>query len=127
MNKQKFSLKKRLKSFIYAFHGLCYLIKNEHNARIHLLAAVCVVIAGFCFKISVLEWIIVTFACGIVIVTEIFNSSIERLADLITKDKNLRIKELKDLSAAAVFVAAIVAAIIGLIIFVPYLINIFKL
>jgi len=127
MKQEKFSLKKRLKSFVYAFNGLFFMLKNEHNSRIHLFVAICVIIAGFLFKISVIEWISVVFACGLVFVAEIFNSSIEQLADYVSSEPNEKIKIGKDLAAASVLVAAFIAVIIGLIIFVPYIIKIFCL
>jgi len=127
MYSEKFSLKKRLKSFVYAFNGLIYMLKHEHNSRIHLFAVICVIVAGFLFKISLIEWIAVVFACGLVFVAEIINSSIEQLADYISPEPNEKIKTGKDLAAAAVLVSAIVAVIIGLIIFVPYIIKIFLL
>ena len=117
MNAEKFSIRKRLKSFVYAFNGLLLLIKKEHNARIHLLATVCVIAAGFIFKITDIEWIAVIFAIGFVFVSEIINSSIEQLADFVSPDKHEKIKIVKDLAAAAVLVAAIVSVIIGLIVF----------
>lgn len=117
MKKEKFSIKKRIKSFVYAFNGLFLVIKNEHNARIHLLATVCVILAGFIFKISKFEWIAIIFAIGFVFVSEIINSSIEHLADFVSPEKHEKIKIVKDLAAAAVLVAAIVSVIIGLIVF----------
>ena len=118
---KKFSLRKRIASFRYAFNGLRILIKEEHNARIHLLAAVCVSIAGILFQISMLEWAIVLFCIGWVFALELINSAIENTADLISKEKNETIKKVKDLSAGAVLVAAIASAAIGLIIFLPKL------
>jgi len=119
MKHQKFSISKRLSSFKYAFNGLRILVKEEHNSRIHFLAAILVLIAGFLLKISALEWLIIIFAIGFVIATEIINSSIENIADFISPDKDERIKKIKDLSAAAVLISAITAFIIGLIIFIP--------
>src|SRR5690606_26082653 len=119
MKHQKFSISKRLSSFKYAFNGLRILVKEEHNSRIHFLAAILVLIAGFLLKISALEWLIIIFAIGFVIANEIINSSIENIAYFISPDKDERIKKIKDLSAAAVLISAITAFIIGLIIFIP--------
>lgn len=121
MNKEKFSIVKRLKSFIYALNGLKILILEEHNARIHLFAAICVLIAGIVFRISSLEWTAIIFAIGFVIALEIINSAIENMADFISPEKNEQIKKIKDLSAAAVLVGAITAFVIGLIVFIPKL------
>lgn len=119
MKNDGFTLKKRLKSFIYAFNGIKLLITREHNAWIHTFIAVCVVIAGFLFNISTTEWIAVTFAIGMVLAAEAINSSIEALADLVSPEYNEAIKKTKDLAAGAVLLLAIAAAIIGCIIFVP--------
>ena len=119
MKNQKFSIRERLKSFGFAFNGLKILVREEHNARIHLFAVVCVIIAGVFVKISVSDWIAVVFAFGFVIVMEIVNSAIEGIADFVSPEKHEMIKKIKDLSAAAVLIAAITAFIIGLIIFVP--------
>jgi len=116
---EKFALKKRLASFRYAFNGLKILIQEEHNARIHLFAACCVLIAGAVFKISTTEWIAVIFCIGLVIALELINSAIENAADYLSKEKSESIKKIKDLSAGAVLVAAIASAIIGVIIFLP--------
>lgn len=126
MQHSGFSLSKRLKSFIYAFNGLRILIKEEHNARIHLFATIVVIAAGFFFEISLLEWIAVSFAIGFVIVLEIANAAIENIADFISPAHNERIKKIKDLAAAAVLVAAITSVVVGVIVFLPKLVNLFQ-
>lgn len=119
MKNQKFSIRKRLKSFVFAFNGIRILLREEHNSWIHIFAVICVTLAGIFLKISVNEWITVVFAFGFVIAMEIVNSAIENVADFISPEKHEMIKKIKDLSAAAVLIAAITAFIIGLIIFVP--------
>jgi len=123
MKEEKFSITKRLKSFTYAFNGLRVLIKEEHNAWIHLFATVCVVVAGILFKISLMEWVAVVFAIGLVFSFEIINTSVEHIADFICPERDDRIKRIKDLAAAAVLVSAITAAVIGLIVFIPKIIE----
>lgn len=123
MKEEKFSIAKRLKSFTYAFHGLRVLIKEEHNAWIHLFATVCVVVAGILFKISLMEWVAVVFAIGLVFSFEIINSAVENLSDFVCSERNDLIKKVKDLAAAAVLVSAITAAVIGLIVFIPKIIE----
>ena len=119
MKQQDFSISKRVKSFGYAFNGLKILIQEEHNSRIHILAACIVVIAGYFFQLSGLEWIAIVFAIGLVIAFEIFNSAIENIADFISPGQDDSIKKIKDLSAAGVLIVALTAAIIGLIVFIP--------
>lgn len=123
MKEEKFSIAKRLKSFTYAFNGLRVLIKEEHNAWIHLFATVCVVAAGILFKISLMEWVAVVFAIGLVFSFEIINTSVEHIANFICPERDDRIKRIKDLAAAAVLVSAITAAVIGLIVFIPKIIE----
>ena len=119
MKHQKFSMSKRIKSFGFAFNGFKILIKEEHNARIHLFAAACVLIAGFALKISTFEWIAIVFAIGFVITLEIINSAIENISNFISPEKHESIKKIKDLAAAGVLLSAVTALIIGLIIFIP--------
>ncbi|MEA1875335.1 MAG: diacylglycerol kinase family protein [Bacteroidota bacterium] len=119
MTTNPFKIKSRIKSFKHAFDGLIHLFKKEHNSWIHAVAVIIVVAAGFFFKLNSVEWILVTFAIGLVFTTEAINTSIERLVDLASPNQNKLAKEAKDLAAAAVLVAAIVAVIIALLIFVP--------
>jgi len=120
---EKFSWAKRIAGFRYAFNGLKILIKEEHNARIHLFAACCVLIAGIVFKISPNEWIAVIFCIGVVFALELINSAIENTVDFISLEKSETIKKIKDLAAGAVLIAAIASAIIGLIIFLPKMLK----
>lgn len=123
MKQQIFSIKKRLKSFKFAFNGLGILWKEEHNSRIHFLASICALIAGFVFRISAFEWIAIIFAIGLVFALELINSSIEKLADFVSPNKHDKIKKVKDLSAAAVLISAVTALIIGMLIFIPKIIG----
>ncbi len=115
----KFSIVKRFKSFRFAGNGCIILIKEEHNARIHLLAAIVVVLAGFYFSISKTEWIAVLLCIGFVFTMELFNSAIEALADFVSNEHQPFIKKAKDLAAGAVLTASVVAFIVGLVIFLP--------
>ena len=119
MKNDGFTLRKRLRSFGYAFHGIRLLVTQEANAWIHCFAAVCVVVAGFFFGISLSEWIAVIFAIGMVLAAEAVNSAVETLADRVTQEYDEAIKRTKDLASGAVLILAIAAAIIGCIIFIP--------
>ena len=123
MNKesQKFSIVDRLKSFKYAFNGLKLFFINDHNGRVHLFAAIVAVGLSFYLKLSPLEWIAILAVISAVIVAEIINSAIEKLADVISPDYHPKIKIVKDLAAAAVLVAAFLALAVGTIIFIPKL------
>ena len=122
MNNEKFSVRKRIKSFSYAFAGLKVLFREEHNALIHAVAAVLAVAMGFLFRISPMEWIAVVIVIGMVFAAEIINSSIERTADFVKAERDDRKRDIKDLGAAAVLVCAIAAAVVGIIIFLPKII-----
>lgn len=123
MKNQPFSIAKRLKSFVYAFNGFKVLIKEEHNARIHLVATLLTIGLGAWLEISLSEWIAIIFAIGFVFAMEIVNSAIETLADFVTTEKHETIKKAKDLAASAVLMSAICALIIGLIIFIPKILK----
>ena len=116
-------LKKRIKSFGYAFKGIASLLKKEHNAWIHCLAIVVVTSLGFYFHITPTEWCIVLLCFGMVLAAEGFNTAIERLVDLVSPERHPVAGDLKDVAAGAVLICAIAAAIIGCIIFLPYLLN----
>jgi len=125
MEQQNFSIMKRIKSFVPAFNGLKILIKAEHNSRIQLLAALCVLVASVLFRISAIEWVAVIFAIGFVFALELVNSAIENIADFVSPGKDESIKKIKDLAAAGVLVGAATSIIIGLIIFLPKIISLF--
>ncbi|WP_255489450.1 diacylglycerol kinase [Dysgonomonas sp. 216] len=122
---EKFSIKKRIKSFSYAFDGLKVLLKEEHNARIHAVITLIIIILGLLFDISATEWMFICLAIGLVIVSETLNTAIENLSDLVSPTKNDFIKKAKDLGAFAVLFSALIAVIIGLFIFLPHIINLF--
>jgi diacylglycerol kinase len=119
MTRKPFSVKARLKSFTYAFQGWKVLIGEEHNARIHLAAAIMAIIAGILLKISNWEWIVIVLAICLVFAAEAFNSAIEYLCNFVSPQYHELIKKIKDLAALAVLFIAAGALISGLIIFVP--------
>jgi len=116
MKNQKFCI---IESFGHALNGLKIMVHYERNARIHLVVGLTVVVAGFILQISSAEWIAVVFATGLVPVLELINTSIEYLADYISPELHPAIKIIKDLAAASVLLGAIMAAIIGFIVFIP--------
>jgi diacylglycerol kinase (ATP) len=120
---KKFSVAARIKSFKYAFEGFSFLFKAEHNAKLHLFFTGLVIVLGFIFKINALEWIAVLFAIGFVFVTEILNTCVEKICDYISPEKQLPIKRIKDLAASAVLTSAMVSVLVGLIIFLPKLLQ----
>lgn len=117
--------KSRLRSFRYAFKGLRALFKGEPNAWIHLSATIAVLLGAWWFDFSSNEWALVIFAIGIVFAAEALNSSIEALCDYACREQNPIIGKSKDLAAAGVLIAAIMAATIGAIIFLPKIVILF--
>lgn len=125
MISNKFSLKSRLLSFRFAINGLRSLLKYEHNSRIHLLAAISVIILGLLLKINLIEWSLLTIVMGLVFITELLNSALESFANSLKPERNDMIGRAKDYSAAAVLIAAIISLVVGIIIFVPKMLNLF--
>jgi diacylglycerol kinase (ATP) len=123
---QRFSIKARLRSFANAFSGTAVMLKGEHNFRIHVCALLVVVICGFIFHLSPAEWILIVIVSGMVIAAECFNTALEYLSDEVSGEFSGRIKKAKDVAAAGVLFTAISAAITGLIIFVPRILQIIK-
>lgn len=122
-DKIKIRGKKRLiNSFKYAFEGLKYAFKYEQNILVHFIATVLAIAFGIIFKISAVEWLVVFLIIGLVIATELINTSIEATIDLITDEVNPLAKIAKDTAAAAVLVFGISALAIAIVIFVPKII-----
>ena len=122
--KKEKGLKKFFHSFTYPIKGLRYAYRNEQNLAVDVGIALVVVIAGFIFKVSVTEWALLALTIGLVIACELINTAIEAVVDLVTEEYHPLAKVAKDTSAAAVFIFAIVAVLVGLIIFGPKLIAI---
>jgi diacylglycerol kinase (ATP) len=119
MNEKKFSVHNRLKAVGFAFEGVIYFFRKEHNAWIHATAAMVVLMAAYLVHVSATELIAILLAIGLVWVAEIINSSIETVMDHLSPEIHPAVKVVKDLAAAAVLIAAIIALIIGFIIFIP--------
>jgi len=112
-------LSREAASFACAFRGIAALLGSEVHARIHLVATLAVIALGWWLGISRHEWISVVLATGLVWVAEALNTAIEYVADLAHPDEHPEVKKLKDLAAAAVLFASIIALIVGLLIFWP--------
>ena len=114
-------MKKRIQSFGYAGRGVWLVISSEANMKIHLAVAVLVVMAGFFFQITVSEWMACLLCFGLVFSTEMINTSIENVVDLVSPKHHDLARNAKDIAAGAVLISALMAAIVGLIIFLPKL------
>ncbi len=117
---------KNLQTFKHAINGITQVFKKEQNFKIHIIAAILVIIAGIFFSIDKTEWMIIIIAISIVLSFELINSAIEYLSDFVSPDYNEKIKRIKDTSAAAVLISAIGAFVLGLVIFLPKLIEMVK-
>ncbi|MFZ4583300.1 MAG: diacylglycerol kinase family protein [Paludibacter sp.] len=112
-------MKNRIRSFGYAIKGIKAVFGKEANMNIHLIMTALVIICGFVFMISITEWMLCILCFGVVISLEMVNSAIENLVDLVSPEKHELAGKIKDISAGAVLIASICAAIVGLIIIVP--------
>lgn len=105
---------------MYAFTGAATLIKTEPSIKVQVFLAIVVTAMGFYFQITATQWMFQLVAIGLVLTAEGLNSAIEAVADFIHPEFHIKIGHIKDIAAGAVFFAAIIAAIIGLIIYIPY-------
>lgn len=108
-------------SFRYAFEGLVAAFKEEPNLKFHFLAGFLVLIASFLLNISKSDWVVVIILIGFVIAVELTNTAIEAVVDGLIQEHHPSAKIAKDISAGAVLVAALTAAVVGILIFWPYL------
>lgn len=108
-----------------AFLGIKDLLLYDPTIKIHLIIALVVCVAGWILDISMTEWLVVLLCIGFVLVAEAFNSAVEKLCDLVDHNYNPRIKNIKDISAGSVFIAALISAAAGIIIFLPKLLGLF--
>lgn len=111
------------KSFKHAFEGLRYSFFAESNMLIHFLMIVIVLLASAVLQLNTIEWILVILISFIVIAAELINTSIEVLIDMLEPEYNPLAKIAKDCSAAAVMVLSFAAVIIGVIIFLPKILE----
>lgn len=110
-------------SFGFAFQGIKYAIKYNRNIKIHIAIALLVVFFSYILKISKFEVALVGIMILLVITTEMINTVVEEVVNLITKDYKLEAKIAKDVAAGMVLLTAIVAVIIGLFVFLPHLFS----
>jgi len=114
-------MKSLLKSFGFAFQGIVHLLKNERNFKIQFCLFILALSFGFYFQISKIEWFVLLICSMVVLSLEGVNTSIERLCDEAEPQFNLKIKIVKDTAAGAVLISSIISAVIGILIFFPYI------
>jgi len=115
-----FDFRERAFSFRHAWRGIGLVIRTQHNAWIHIVATVAVIVAGLLTGLSWMEWCALAFAIGLVWVAEALNTALEFLSDEVSMEKRDLIGKAKDVGAAGVLLASICAAVIGLFVFVPH-------
>lgn len=121
--KLKIDEKRLINSFAYAFEGIKQAYLGEQNLRIHTFIAILVIIFGFFLRISYIEWLVCLLLIGLVIMAEFINTAIEYVVDLASPKIHPLAKAAKDTASAGVLMMAIISATIGLVIFVPKLID----
>lgn len=109
----------RVKSIRFAFKGVWILVTTEHSIIAQFIIAIVMTIIGFIVGLSTIEWVLQFLAIGLVMVAEAINTSIEKLTDYIQPQYDKKIGLIKDISAGGPAIAAIIAIIIGLIIYIP--------
>ena len=120
---KKFSIIQRAKSFTHAGRGLLIFVKSTHNSWIQIFGFILVLLFGIIFQITKTEWMMILIVSGIVLISEAFNTAIEIDMDLTSPTFHPYAKDTKDVAAGAVLLASILALIIGLFIFIPYILN----
>lgn len=113
----KTRLRYHIRSFRYSFEGLYTLLRSERNMLIHVLATLIVIALGWWRGFSTVKWALTFFAIGIVWISEAFNTAIERLCNAVSEEYHPLIRQVKDISSAAVLIAATVALATGILVF----------
>jgi diacylglycerol kinase (ATP) len=109
------------RSFQYAFKGILILF-SERNFIVHCIATIVVILAGLFYSITKTEWLIIVLCIASVLCAEAFNSALERLCNHLHPELHENIRKVKDIAAGAVLIVALAAAVIGAMIFVPYMV-----
>jgi diacylglycerol kinase len=118
-------MKSLLNSFKYAGKGIVKIFRKGKIFKVQLIIFALILIAGFVLHISRLEWLITLLAGGMVLSLEMINTAIESVVDLVTEEFKVLAERIKDIAAGAVLISSLIALIIGLIVFIPHIINIF--
>jgi len=113
-------LRSLMRSFRFAFRGFWYVIKNEQNVRLHLLASLIVIVLMVYFQVSLWQAVILVLVMSLVLTLELINTIFEKMVDVLQPRIHHYVEVIKDVMAAAVLVSSIGAVIIGILIFAPY-------
>ncbi|BBA08725.1 diacylglycerol kinase [Streptococcus oralis subsp. tigurinus] len=119
-NKRKWKNRDLISSLEFALTGILTAFKEERNMRKHAVTALVVILAGFVFQVSRIEWLFLLVSIFLVVAFEIINSAIENVVDLASHYHfSMLAKKAKDMAAGAVLVVSLLAAVIGALIFIP--------
>ena len=119
----KLDSEKKSNMFVCAFRGIVTALKSEKNLKIDLCRAILVIIFGIYFKINWMEWIACFFSIGMILFAELINTAIEATVDMVTQEYNEYAKIAKDCGSAATGLMSVLATVVNLIIFVPYVMK----
>jgi diacylglycerol kinase (ATP) len=117
---QRLTLTARLKSFGYALQGIAFMLKTQHNAWLHGLATIAVIVLAVYCNVSASDWRWLIVAMGMVWVGETINTAVEYVCDVVSPDYNHAVKHAKDIAAGGVLIAAVASLVIGALTFWPY-------
>jgi undecaprenol kinase len=112
-------MKRFISGFAFAGKGIAFALRSQPNLRIQVLIAAAVTVVGLVLRLTALEWACLLLAIGLVISLEIVNTALERFVDMVTREYHPIAGQVKDLAAGAVLAASILAAVVGLLIFIP--------
>lgn len=119
-------VRKLLKSFTYAVEGINYALKSDQNLLVHLIIAALVIVASIIFDVTPFEMGLLGLTILLVIATEMINTAIEKMVDLITREHRMEAKVAKDVSSGMVLITAIGSIIIGVLVFAPHILRLLK-
>lgn len=114
-----------MRRFKYAYDGFNAILKKDQNFLLHILAGFITIIMGFIFNLNKYEWMFILLAIGLVLSLEAVNTSIEFVVDLVTTDYHVYAKHAKDIAAFSVVIVSVISLCIGLIVFVPHILELF--
>jgi diacylglycerol kinase (ATP) len=118
-----FSIAGRIRSSVHAGEGIVELLKSQHNAWVELFATIGVTVAGWLFGVTAVEWCLLILVMMSVWVAEALNTAVEFLCDVASPEFHPLVKKSKDVAAGAVLLSVVGAAVVGTIIFLPYMLN----
>lgn len=120
---KKHGIKRFFKSFGYSIDGLKYAYKYEQSMLIHVIATIAVITTNILLRVNTMTWLVTLLAIGMVLAAELINTAIEAVVDLVTLEIHPLAKIAKDCGSAATFVLAMMAAALGVVVYVPIIIN----